>query len=202
MQPYTRRRLVKDFAMIIGVLLLPMLVYISLLFPDTKTLDISFISIDSGYLESIQVQFWLASIKLIHVITFLWWRATIKIWWRNVLILPALFFTWQFISCFDTGEAEFNGQEEFKYFIIFLIAAIIIIVQLINKLKLYIRQKETYKFINDEIDELLVQQINTIEKSSLVNIEKELKNLRKQREHMSDNDYLRSLIVLKSKLEL
>ena len=187
--------------MIIGVLLLPMLVYINLLFPNTKTLDISFISIDSGYLESIQLQFWLASIKLIHVITFFWWRATIKIWWRNVLILPALFFMWQFISCFDTDAVEFNGQEEFKYFIVFLIAAIIIIIQLMNKFKLYVRQKETYNSINDEIDKLLAQQINTIEKRSLVNIEEELKNLRKQKENMSDNDYLRRLIVLKSKLE-
>ena len=72
-------KLVKDFATIIGVLLLPLLVYIHLLFSqETKSLDFIFFRIDSGYLESIQMVFWLAAIKLIHIISFLWRKCNMK----------------------------------------------------------------------------------------------------------------------------
>lgn len=201
MQSYTRRRLVKDFATIIGVLLLPLIVFFHLLFPvETESMNFLFFKIDSGYLESVQMVFWLAAIKLIHVITFLWWRATIKTWWRNILFLPALFFTWQFISCFDNTDSEFNSQKEFKYLIVFLIVAVIVIIRLVSKFKTYIRQKQTYNTITDENDELL-RQVNTADKSSIIIIEKELMKLRIQKDKMNKNDYLRSLFVLKSKLE-
>jgi hypothetical protein len=200
MQAYTRRRLVKDFATIIGVLVLPLLVYISLLFPTTNKLDLFFFTLDSGYIESVQIQIWVALIKLIHIITFLWWRATFKTWWRNVLILPTLFFTWQFISCFDTREVELNGSSELGFISILFIAAILITMQLFRKFNIYIRQQEANEEINKEIDGLL-DKLGACNNETVKTVQQELDSLKQNKDKITENDYLKRLLILKSSLE-
>lgn len=201
MQPYTRRRLVKDFATIIGVLLLPLIVYSYLLFPeDAIKVDVLFFTIDSGYFDTVQHMIWIGCIKLIHVLTFLIWRATIKSWWRNVLLLPVLFFIWQISSVFNVTEAELTSKNEFILMFILFVFAIVIIVHLILKFKTYIKFKDTYEEINTEIEQL-ISKVASTQSTDLIDIKSELRQLESLKDSLTTESYLKQLMLLKSKID-
>ena len=201
MQPYTRRRLVKDFAMIIGVLLLPLLVYIHLFFSEEiVSLNFLFFRIESGDFTSIHVALWVLSMKLIPVISFLLWRSTLISWWRNILLLPVLFFVWQISSVLDTDKRYFNDFKDFYLVLLLIIIALLIVIKIFLNFKTFINRIETSKAINNEIEEML-NQVSISDKNLILKIQNEFKSLQLNKNEISESEYLKRLLILKSRLD-
>lgn len=201
MQAYTKRRLVKDFAVIIGIILLPLIVYIHLLFPkDTDKVETIFFTLKSGYFDSVQIMIYYGSLKLLHVLTFLLWRFTIRNWWRNVLLLPVLFFTWQIWLIFDVDNHEFTSKNDLVIIVILLIVLFFILLNLGKKFKTFLKYKHIYNEVNEEIDKL-IHQAASIQKAEIKDIENELRQLDSHKTSLTQELYLKQLMILKAKLE-
>lgn len=187
--------------MIIGVLLLPLLVYFHLIFPEEiESLNFLFFRIESGDFTSIHVAFWVLSMKLIPIISFLMWRYNSISWWRNILLLPVLFFVWQISSVLDTDKRYFNDFKDFYLVLFLIIIALLIIRKIFLKFKTVINRKEISKEIDNEIDELLIR-VSLNDKKLLLRIQNEFKSLQLKKNEISESEYLKRLLLLKSRID-
>lgn len=200
MQAYTKRRLVKDFAVILGIILLPLIVYIHLLFPNNqKTIDYYFFTLDCGNFDNLETWAWVGGMKLVHVLTFLLWRFTIKDWWRNVLFLPILFFMWQIGNLFDTEKWGLMESTELIFIGILSIPATYILYDLAKRFNSYAEKNKILNEIDLEIDKL-INDISTIKNKDIELYKNEFTQILKEKHALNPDSYLKKLIAIKTQL--
>ncbi|EAQ40037.1 hypothetical protein MED134_04769 [Dokdonia sp. MED134] len=107
------------------IVLSPILFYAYQGFPDVKSWESFFGTIDSKYYESINTLAWVVFGKVVPFILLLIWFFTCKHWWYHSIIVPISMYVFQIITSLNQ-DLSFNDTNELLYTIpiIAIVAAI------------------------------------------------------------------------------
>ena len=201
----TRRRYKKDLKVIIALIILPLLMYLHNVIPDVKSYDFILFKLDSNYYKSLQIWFWVISIKLVFIITYIIWFSTCRYWWRNVLLVPLIYFITQLFYALNT-ELRFGDKNEIFYkneiFVEFLISLPIVFVIFIVTKKMRYHSKP--KSLNDALDSeinAVMEELSNFKVEDYKNIKFEYDNLINKKQQLDEEVYLSKLIMLREQLQ-
>ena len=196
----TRRRYRKDLVIIIGLIFLPSLFYLyHVIPPNIKTYDFILFKLNSNYYESLQVWFWVILIKLVFIITYIIWFSTCRYWWRNVLLVPLMYFIAQLFGVLNT-ELRFADKNDI--FVGFLISLPIVFMIFIitKKMGYYSKSKSLNDALDSEINAVM-EELSNIKFDDYKNIKFEFDSLFNKKHLLDREVYLSKLIMLREQLQ-
>ncbi|WP_299520359.1 hypothetical protein [Winogradskyella sp.] len=194
----TKRKLKSDIKVIIAILLIPVISYAYLLFPDTREITIFNYSFTSSYYQSIQAFVWTLSQKLIFIVILVIWYLTSKDWWKIILLLPLLVFIIQLLQIINDDYKVIDKYEGI-FGIIIATPVVIVFYLMIKKINSNLGAKEVHKDIETEIENLL-SDLSSKNITSHKSLKVKLKELRSQKFKLDKEIYLKKLIALKDQL--
>ncbi len=193
-----KQKFKRDIWIIIAILLIPVLAYAYLLFPNEPEIKIFGLTLNGGYYGNIQVLAWVIVQKLMFVITFMLWYSTVRQWWRNGLLVPLTVFIFQLIMVLYPQETIVD-----EYEIVFSAVISIPIVYgfylLVMKIERKLEIRKMYKGIELEVESLILELSND-NKEHYKNFKEQLKQLKISKNNMDKNTYLNKLLTLKDQL--
>jgi hypothetical protein len=177
------------------ILVIPLLAYVYFLFPEVKEVKVFNYTFTSNYYEDIQVFIWVLSQKLIFVITFLLWYLTCKHWWKNILLVPLVFFVSQLIVVIN-DDYHIIDEHEIFFSIVISIPIVYGFYMLIKKIKSLIASKRMNNDLEYEIEDL-IKELSTQNKNHYVSLKQRLEALRTSKPSLDKKHYLKELLKLK-----
>ncbi|WP_299362274.1 hypothetical protein [Winogradskyella sp.] len=193
-----RKKLKRDIITIIAILLIPVIAYMYLLFPNTKDISIFNYSLSSGYYEDFQYFIWVLSQKFMFISVFIIWYITTKNWWKNILLIPLLVFVFQFIMVINNNVNYFDEYEGIAAMII-AIPIILAFYFLIKRLRNILITKEINDDIELEVEDLLYDLSNK-NFDNYKHLKTKLDSIRSIKPMLDKEIYLKELILLKDQL--
>ncbi|OUS02935.1 hypothetical protein A9Q86_02490 [Flavobacteriales bacterium 33_180_T64] len=195
---YRRKDFFKDIIIITLIVLSPLITYVHLKFPETKTLETSLFTINSNYYGDIQALVWTISIKLAYILTFSFWFLTCKHWWRFGLLIPLIFYINQLMIVIN-DEIYYVDNKELKISFIISIPIILLLLFISKKLNYYSKSKSLAEDLDAEI-KLLFKEASLINKKDFKDTKLEVAKLRLEKDNLSPQEYLTKLIALRDSL--
>jgi len=194
----TKHQLKQDISIVLVIISLPLLTYIYKFFPETKTTEIFGYHYNSRYYNDILTFVWTLMQKLVFVLTFFVWYVTCKHWWRNILVVPMVFFTSQTIIVLN-DDLYFVDENEVFYSFIIALPLVIIFILFFSKLEKYYKFVLLNKSLNMDVNELL-KEISSFDVEQFHMIRKQYEDLCRSKEKLSNKDYLNRLIYIQDQL--
>jgi hypothetical protein len=140
------------------------------------------------------------SIKLVYIITYIIWFSTCQYWWKNVILVPLIYFLAQLFVVFDD---ELNFVDKNEIFVGFLISLPIIFVIFVvtKKMGYFSKSKSLNNELDFEINEIM-EELSKFKIEDYKNIKLEFNNLKKNKDSLVREVYLSKLIILREQLHI
>ena len=144
-----------DSIIAIVIAITPIVFYSYESFPDVKVWKTSFFTYTSLYYESVSTFVWVFLQKFIFLYLMIIWFFTSSNWWNKAILAPIGMLIYQIIILIN-DEVQFIETVKLDKFIILpiVIAILVFLVQMRNKLLFYINALDLKAQIENEIDKI------------------------------------------------
>ncbi|WP_369994759.1 hypothetical protein [Winogradskyella sp.] len=193
-----KNKLRRDIWIIIAILLIPVLAYAYLLFPEKEEINILGKTIDSSFYSDFQTYAWVVLQKILLILTLAMWYLTAKNWWIKILLVPLLVFVYQLIMSINLS-LRFFDEQEIIFGSILTFPIVCAFYFLIQKIKKALALSEISSDIEIEIEDL----INKLSKNNGLDYESfknKLEEIRSLKPNLNKDVYLKELMYLKDQI--
>lgn len=144
-----------DSIIAIVIAITPIVFYSYESFPDVKVWETSFFTYTSLYYESVSTFVWVFLQKFIFLYLMIIWFFTSSNWWNKSILAPIGMLIYQIIILIN-DEVQFIETIRLDKFIILpiVIAILVFLIQMRNKLLFYINALDLKQQIENEIDKI------------------------------------------------
>ncbi len=190
----------KDLVIAFAILIMPFIFFLYNLAPGNVNFwDVKIFSIYSGETMDINIYVWLLFVRVFTVFIISTWFVTCKNWWRFALFVPLTIEIYKLIGVFDSVHHFIENLTIVKIFpIAFLYSWLMVFIS--KKLNYHSILRNLGDQLDAEIDKQ-TRQMSTFKVEDYKQYKKQLLELRKEKETMDRQAYLKKLILLRDEME-
>ena len=188
----------RDLYIIVCLIIIPFLVYLENLVPETKSWNILGININSVHFGDVNFMAWIMFTKLSIISLLVVWYLTNIHWWRYAIFIPVVIEIYKLVSILDDN---FKHIDELEYLVTLPVTLpfVVLLFFLARRVNYFNKYEQLIILINEEIDDVLNKiEINRVEEFD--NIKYDLSKLRQRKEKLTSEKYLKKLLELRDRL--